>query len=366
MNSIFTYKGRIPTLSGGNYIPGFEMVTPGLTYGRFAAVRRNTGVNQRAMWSNDGISWNIATTPNSLNYLSVDFSPEQGLWVATSTDPNSSNIMTSTNSVTWTSRSKPDTTNMLGVAWCKSFNKWIANGLTKIFVSDDAITWTIGYTYSTFNSHTFEPVYADTPDGPVWGCVLSRVGAGTGVLKVCYTTDGSSFTEVDISSDNIWVEADGRTMRYSPELNRFCIFNSTSNSSRILTSTDIASGWSYYTQSVAPSGAGRIGSAWGEGLFVSPMQSGSNTTTPIQYSSLGTNGSWTASTFPNAAYSFFDVEYAPEIDTWFVVRTNQSNGFSSNDGITWTQRTVSGTEFSHVSWGAGVRTTGYKEGAGIT
>jgi hypothetical protein len=345
---------------------------PGLTYGRFAAVRRATGTNQRAMWSNDGISWNIATTPNSLNYYGIDFSPEQGLYVATSVDVNTSNIMTSTNSVTWTSRSKPDNISLRGVSWCKAWNKWIANGTTKLYTSDDAITWTIGFTYSDANliSYTFEPVYAETPNGPIWGCALASTTTTQRVMKICYTTNGSTFTEVNTTDETIWRDSCGMTINYSPELNRFIITNlpdlPNPFSQRILTSTDLTSGWSWYTQSVSPSGAYRIGAAWGDGLFVSPMFSGGNTTTPIQYSSLGTNGSWTASTLPNGAYTFYDAEYAPEIDTFFVIRTNASNGFSSNDGITWTQRTVSGNEFTHVSWGAGVRTNGYKQGAGIT
>jgi hypothetical protein len=340
---------------------------PGLTYGRFAGVRR-AGTLQRAQWSNDGITWNIATTPNSLNYFSIDFSPEQGLWVALSADISSSNIMTSTNSVTWTSRSKPDTTSMFGVAWCKQFNKWIANGSTKIFTSSDGITWDIGFTFSdasNFSSGTWEPLYAETPGGTYWACGVVSTSATQRVMKLCYTTNGSSFTESNVSSETIWQAADAKSINYSPSLNRYVIFNQTT-ANRILTSTDLTSGWSWYTQSVAPAGALRIGAAWGDNLFVSPMFSGANTTTPTQYSSLGTNGSWTASTFPNGAYSFYDVEYAPEIDTWFTSRTNAANGFSSTNGITWTQRTVSGNDMTHVSWGPGVRTTGYKQGSGIT
>jgi hypothetical protein len=337
---------------------------PGLTYGRFVAVRRVTGTNQRAAWSNDGITWNIATTPNSYNFYSVDFSPEQGLYCAVSESAFNDNIMTSTNSVTWTARSKPDNSIISGIKWCPSFNKWICNSRPKIFVSDDAITWTIAHTFSAnFNSYSYNNIYNET-DGPIWACVVASTSATLRVLKLCYTTDGSTFTEINTTDEEIWPISDGKSIIYSTELDRYVIFNQ-GTPNRILTSTDITSGWSWYTQSVAPAGALRIGGDAGEGLFVSPMN-GSTTTTPIQYSSLGTNGSWTASTLPSAAYNFYDAEYADEIDTWFITRTNAANGYSSTDGITWTSRTMPGNEFTNVTWGPGVRTTGYKEGSGIT
>lgn len=337
----------------------------GLTYGRFAAVRRTTGVNQRAMWSNDGITWNIATTPNSLNFYCIDFSPEQGLWAATAESVSSTNIMTSTNSVTWTQRSKPDTTAISGIVWCSAFGRWIANGSSNIYTSTDGTTWTLSYTMSTgLASFCYEPSYAVVNGVPIYALPVMR-SSGTGTMSILTSTDGTTFTNTQISSETIWQASDGKAIVWSSEIGRYIITNQGSVN-RTLTSTSATQGWTSYTQSTSPANAIPFGPAAGNKLFVRTSFSGGNTTTPINYSSLGTNGTWTASTLPNAAYGFYDTEWAPEIGLFFIVRSNAANGFSSTNGITWTQRTVSGTEFTHVSWGPGVRTNGYKQGAGIT
>jgi hypothetical protein len=334
---------------------------PGLTYGRFVAVRRSTGTNQRAAWSNDGITWNVATTPNSLNYYSIDFSPEQGLYVATSVDTNASNIMTSTNSVTWTSRSKPNTNALSSVTWCGAWNKWLAVGLTNVYESSDGSTWTIAYTHSR-TSATFENSFANTPSG--WVFATGIVTSGVNYILV--STDGISFTESNMNT-SLWGSNDTKWIAYNSDLNRYIA--TSFQGDYIYESSTASSGWTGYfdnssiTANTLNKGY-RIGGAVGNGLFVSCLFSGANGANAIKYSSTGLTGSWTYSTITNQRQDLYDVEWAPEISTFFCCRTT-GNGYSSNNGITWTQRTL-GNEYVHVSWGAGVRTNGYKQGAGIT
>lgn len=352
--------------SGVAFYQSAESASAGLTYGRFVGVRR-ADTNLRAAWSNDGITWNTATTPNSLNYYCVDFSPEQGLYVATSIDASTSNIMSSTNGVTWTSRSKPDSLAVNSITWCVAFSKWIATGPTKFYVSPDGATWSIGYTISdtNYNSHAYESLFVNSLTGPIWATPLNDApGVDTQrAMKIAYTTDGTTFTETVINGEIIWYNNDGRSINYLADQNRYLITNQ-STVTKMLTATAIVASWSAYTQSVFPSGAIRFNPAAGAKVFVSTNFSGGTTTTPIQYSSLGTNGSWTSSTFASAVYDFYDTEWSPEISLFYAARVS-GNGYTSPDGITWTLRTAPAS-ITHVSWGAGVRTTGYKQGSGIT
>jgi hypothetical protein len=266
MNSIFTYKGRIPTLGGGNYIPGFEMVTPGLTYGRWVASRAGSGTTtNRAAWSNDGISWTQATTPSILAMNSVDFSPELGLYVCVGSS-GASNIISSTNGVTWTQRSKPDTVTLEGIAWSSAFNKWIAVGATKLYESSDGITWTILFTFSSVmgQSYNLEPFAGTTPDGDLF-MTICHTGS---TLNVVYTNDGTSFTHSSVAG--AYSAGDGRSINYSPTHDTYLIFNQ-STANRIPFSFTAGSGWSFYTQSQSVSGASRYGGAWGKDKFISPM-----------------------------------------------------------------------------------------------
>ena len=337
----------------------------GLTYGRFVGVRL-TGTNQRACWSNDGITWNVATTPNSNNYLGVDFSPELGLYVAVCENTATNNIISSTNGVTWTARSKPDNVQISGVKWCPQWSKFYASGLSKLYQSSDGINWSIAYTYSTGKqSVCFNPVYAETGTQSIFATTLYTGTSPNFLVWTCYTTNGSTFTEHQVSTIT---GAYGRTIAYSKANNRFLITEQALIPGTIFESQNIGSGWTNYTQAppVTSSSGAALDWSESEGLFVRAYLTVPNsTTTPIVRSATGLSGSWTASTLPSAQYSIFNLRYAPEIDTWVAPQINTATGYSSTDGITWTSRTMI-IDTRNVCWGAGIRTNGYKQGAGIT
>ena len=341
-------------------------VVPGLTYGRWVGVRA-TGTNLRAAWSNDGISWNTATTPNSSNYRSVDFSPELGLYVGVAEiSSTTAGIMSSTNGVTWTARTKPITNTTAGIRWCSAFGLFIVNTYQNILTSADAITWVVAHTYSvgvTWASDAYQSMYYNTADqGPLWATTLVKeFGQGTSNLKVVWTTNGTTFTENDTTTDTFWADGDGRAIVYSTKQSRYMIVGQ-SNASRILISSTISSGWSFYTQSV-PGSAFRYGLAAVD-VFVSPIWN-AVTTAGSAYSTLGTNGSWTSSVMPSQSHQYRCIGYSSELNQFFIPNSNSTRSYTSTDGITWTMRTTV-NEIHSVVFGPGVRTTGYKQGAGIT
>ena len=370
--TIITHKNKVPFYTDGYILSrNIAEIPVGLTYGRFVQARR-AGTNLRAIWSNDGIGWNLASTPNSLNYYSSDFSPEQGLYVLSSFDANAANIISSTNGVTWTSRSKPTSGGLAGVKWCPGFGtagRWIINGIANIFTSTDAITWTVAYTYSTnYRSFCAGPEYAVTPAGTYWIAGLG-IPAGNGKIKVVHSTNGTTFTESDVTTESIYYADDSRNIRYNPITNLYLLTSGyPTTAMRFHISSTVSSGWDFYTQSVGlPSGAQRLGlagSTQSTARYVQSAYSGNNSTQAIAYSSLGTAGSWTASTLPSVQY-LYGMGYAKEIQLFYQSSSNTNgSGYSSPDGITWTTRTDA-TECTTVTWGAGVRTNGYKQGAGI-
>lgn len=336
----------------------------GLTYGRFVGAR-NTGTNQRVAWSNDGINWNVATTPNSNAYFGNDFSPDLGLYVCAAETAATNNIISSTNGVTWTARSKSDTTALYGVTWCPAFSKFYAVGLTKLFQSTDGTNWSIAYTYSTGKqSVCVNPIFADTGTQSIFATTMYSGTSPNFVVWTCYTTDGSTFTEHQVSAVT---GAYGRSLAYSKANNRFLITEQ-GIVSTIFQSNNIGSGWTNYTQTVpnATGGPYAVAIEWSDNDALFVRGYGVQTTTnPIVYSSSGASGSWTASTLPSAGYSFWDIKYAPEIDLWCAPQIASGTGYTSVDGISWTSRTIT-QDIRSLAWGPGVRTNGYKQGAGIT
>lgn len=346
-------------------------ITAGLTYGRWAACK-TTGTN-RINWSNDGITWTTATTPTITN-RGIDFSPELGLYCSVGDNLATNNIMTSTNSVTWTQRTKPNTQGLVGVRWCSAWGIFLANSDKSIFSSTDGVTWNTAYTMlqgATMASDCYNPFYGDTHQGTVYATTMVPEYNATPVLsrmKIISTTDGINFTE-SFTSER-WTDADGRAIKYNSAAKRWMIV-SQYNSSKIQISSTLSSGWIAYTQSGpglgAPGSSLLHGLSGDKNIFISPIWCGISTTTPVRYSSTGLNGSWSNSTFPSAIYELSSIAYSKELDLFVIARAGTSTTafFTSTNGITWTSRTGVGNN-SNITFGAGVRTNGYKEGAGIT
>jgi hypothetical protein len=360
-------------------------VTPGLTalnYGRWVVTRRNTGVNQRAAWSDDGITWNNATTPNSLDYYFSSFSPTLGIYVAGDQSSISNNLMTSTNGVTWTSRSKPTNGSLGPIEWCGGWNKFlmVSRGQTpsttfNILSSVDGINWTQIFTQS--GSATVDLVpwiwkseFAETPFGYEW-LGSYRVGASLTQSVAIYSSNGSSFTTYSI------MNISGQTgFLYNKTLNTWMGWAAegpTTTTAQIIISQTASSStsWTRYTNQRAPSNALVFGVATTNdgqnGATASPARtvitnlSGAATTTPIRYSDTLANGSWTNVTLASAAYGFYDCAYSRALGQFLAVRT-ATNFLTSTNGSTWTSRTFPGTDYITGIFGEGIRTNGFRVG----
>lgn len=361
-------------------------VIPGLTaldYGRWIMTRRLNLANQRAQWSNDGISWNLATTPNSYDFFGCDFSPELGLYVAVAQNVATDNIMTSTNSVTWTSRSKSTNAGFSHVTWCPGYNKFIAQstgGSTastqmNLWASSDGTNWTqvftaSGYTTPNGAGWIFQPAYAATSFGNEFLTVYRRTAAGT-ASNMIYTTDGSNFTTYSLDR----FAGSVCNIAYNSTLNRWILNEAegpttTTNVFATSQTASLESGWLRYTNTRSPANSltftlvanndGRNG-ATATVMNVIAHFSGASTTTPIRYSSTALTGSWTASTLPNTAYGFYHGAYSRALNQ-FVLARGQNQTYTSTNGITWTLRTTAAAENVANVFGEGVRTNGYRVG----
>jgi hypothetical protein len=343
---------------GFNY--GLE--TPGLTYGRFVA-GRSSGTNQRAAWSNDGITWNISTTPNSFSYFGGDFSPDLGLYILVANDSSTSNIISSTNGVTWTARTKPNTNSLFSISWCSTWNKFLATGNTNLYESTDGITWTIAFTHS-LTACGLESTFAQTPSGPVFASLIRISGAeSVGHTQILYSTDGSSFATYSFLDNGITFRV-ATDILYDSTLNKWISTSRFETGGVIVQSSTISSGWTNYSEGVLS--APRLsGGSNNLGRFVISNSFGTNTTAGLKYSDTGLSASWTNATMPSGTKDPYDIVYAPEIGTWFSSNFGSTTAFISATGASWSSVTAPSNMLRFV-WGAGVRTDGYKQGSGIT
>ena len=327
---------------------------PGLTYGRWVGTRQ-AGTNQRAVWSDDGITWNIATTPNSYIYQGVDFSPELGLYVAVASDAQTNNIMTSTNSVTWTARSKANTAPLISITWCSAWNQFIAVGGNpmEFFISSDGISWTAS-SFNIPNQNIFfnhKGNFVETPSGYIWAVATSD--PSTNNCRIVYSTDGVNFASASVANMAV-----PRNMRYNPTDDRWIIVNS--SNTNIAISSTISTGWTTYAEALA--GGSRFGLETSDDLYVITNTYNTTTTAATKYSSTGLSGTWTASTFPSTNHQPVSISYSPTLNQWVTQNWPTTTFYTSNDAITWTARTGS-LNTVIFTFGDGVRTTAYKQGA---
>jgi hypothetical protein len=340
-----------------------QAIPTGLTYGRVVA-GRGSGSGLRAAWSNDGITWNTATTPDSRGYVSCDFSPELGLYIMVSDTAAANNIISSTNGVAWTLRSKPNTNSLAQVAWCPGFSRFLAVGNTNVYSSTDGITWTVAFTHSLTGIHCLKPTYAETPTGNYFVGLGSKSSTlANAFTELIYTSNGTSFATYSFQQNGITFRV-ATDIVYNKGLNRFLLTSRQELGGQILTSTSLTSSWATYSEPVF-SNTTRFQSGDNDtNTFIITNGQGS-TTAGLKYSTTGLSNSWASASMPAGNKYSFDVIWCPEINTWVTSNYDDTTAYTSGDGITWTSRTGIINMF-HFAWGPGVRTTGYKQGAGIT
>jgi len=118
----------------------------------------NNGGGTKIAWSVDGMSWTNGTIDATTDWLSVDYSPKLGLFVAVGAN-GTNNIAKSTDGKTYTVVSGTSV-NMLKVKWITELNVFYAttNNASTLYSSVDGTIWNIIGT-SAFNSF-YSVVYA--------------------------------------------------------------------------------------------------------------------------------------------------------------------------------------------------------------
>ena len=370
--------------------------TPGLTaldYGRWVMTRTTGFVNQSAQWSNTGTSgWTLATTPNSYAYIGLDFSPELGLYVAVSGNISTDNIMTSTNSVTWTSRSKSTEGGFGSITWCPPWGVFLAQSNVVdgggsilegvvIWKSSNGIDWVEAFTASGWTTPggggtIYQGVFATTSFGNEWlSCY--RVGtSGSKNTHILYSSDGVTFATYSIADRITGITNFVYNRTYNLWIANDSVGSTTTTTSFAITNTaSVASGWTAFTVTRSPANALALGlvanndgrnGATAASMNIVTNQTFATGTNPIRYSTTGQSGTWTASTLASAVYDFQRAGYSRALNQFLVTRRNNAAVFTSTNGITWTSRTSAGTGTVACVFAEGVRTTGYRLGAGIT
>jgi len=385
-----------------------QVVTPGLTalnYGRAVAVRTN-GINTRAQWSNDGITWNLATTPNSYPYRFVEFSPQLGLYVACSGGALFDNIMTSTNGVVWTSVSKPNNQSLRSVTWCSTWNKFLIYGDNNLFESSDGVNWSVGFyhglsasgfassaapkrgLFTTFSSADHTGGTSSTGKS-IYVTPTTYARSSPLQTMVIYSEDGLNFKTYSVFQasgllSNVvftrsnWVDYYVGRQTTGNRILATQSMNATQSTTWAQSATTTGNVSSHVNSSLQPEDY--------RGCVVYVNNTTTATTTPIRYSLSFTtiSGQLAPSTqtviFPSAVYAFIDVIYVRALSRWIVVsNANITAGgiwtggagaggtvSSTNPPQTWTSRTSAGGIIEAVVFGEGVRTTGYRKGASIS
>jgi hypothetical protein len=381
-----------------------QAVTPGLTaldYGRAVALRNN-GLNTRAQWSNDGITWNLATTPNSYPQAGIDFSPQLGLYVACASGALFDNIMTSTNGVVWTSVSKPDNQSLRYVTWCSTWNKFLIYGANNLFESSDGVNWSLGFyhglsasgfgagasirrgLFTTFSSANHTGGTSSTGKSIFLGPTPYASSAPLQTM-VIYSEDGLNFKTYSVFQASgllasivftrtNWVDYYVGRQNTGTRILSTQSMNATQSTSWAQVATTAGN--------VANNAYSSLGPEDYRGCVVYCNDSTSVTTTPIRYTlTVSSTGVITQTViFPSAIYAFRDIIYARALSRWIVVSSaNITAGAiwtggagaggtvsSTNPPSTWTSRTAAGSIIECITFGEGVRTTGYRKGASIS
>ena len=183
----------------------------------------SSGVGNRVMTSNDGINWISRSTPADNNWNSVCWSSKLNLFVAVASSGVGNRVMTSNDGINWISRSSSNNSNWSSVCY-SSIGLFIAvasSGSSLIMTSPDGINWT---NRVSPNSHSLTSVT----------CSMNGLG-----LIVAISNNGSVITSEDginwisrISHNGNW-----KSICFSEELNLLVAISSDSTNN-IMKSTD--------------------------------------------------------------------------------------------------------------------------------
>jgi hypothetical protein len=166
-----------------------------VTYGNglFVAVA-NSGIGNRVMTSPDGINWTIRTSAADNNWYSVTYG--NGLFVAVSITGTGNRVMTSENGINWTIRTSAADNSWLSVTYGNGLFVAVATSGTnnRVMTSEDGITWTIRT--SAADNDWLSVTYGN-------GLFVAVSITGTG-NRVMTSEDGITWTIRTSAADNNW------------------------------------------------------------------------------------------------------------------------------------------------------------------
>jgi hypothetical protein len=269
-------------------------------------VAGNAASNTNMMSSTDGITWTARTGGSTGFWNSICWSPELKMFVAVAASTSTTSIMYSFNGTTWTTVTNASAS-FLSVCWSAELNLFVAIGQFNYATSSTGVgTWTIGSTPASLQA-------------VCWSAELQLfVSMGTAGTLFYYSSNGTSWTATSFSdSATYWI-----SVCWSPELYLFVAVGSTTptgnTSSNFAVSSD-GINWSIVKPGIAIADMYQIIWCNELGIFVA---AGVNS---IMTSSDGTN--WVSR---NTAYNLHSIAYSPELSILVAPIYNTATVASTN------------------------------------
>ena len=223
-----------------------------------------SGTGNRVMTSPDGENWTIRTTPADNAWRSVCWSPELGIFVAVAASGTGNRVMTSPDGINWTARTSAADNGWYSVCWSPDRSLFVAVaaiGSTgdRVMTSPDGISWTI-------RTSAADNAWRDVKWAAELGLFVAVASSGTGD-RVMTSSDGINWTARTSAADNNWT-----ALCWSPELSLFVAIADSGTGNRVMTSSN-GINWTIRTSAADNSWAGVT---WSPelGLFVAVSYSG--------------------------------------------------------------------------------------------
>jgi hypothetical protein len=294
--------------------------------GLFVAVSVN-GTNDRVMTSPDGITWTTQTTNNN-TWRSVCWSAELGLFVAVSESGTNDRVMTSPDGINWTTRTSAADNQWFSVCWSSELYLFVAVAISgtgnRVMTSPDGINWTIRT--SAADNQWFSVCWS-----PELSLFVAVASSGNND-RVMISSDGINWT-TQTTNNNQW-----RSVCWSPQLGLFAALSFSGDSNRVMTSPD-GINWSGITITFGSSWRGICWSAE-LGVFVGVATTGIE---KIIMSSLKGR--------PPTSYNVFDSSFnnINELGLWTFqsfgrgVHVTKTTDFAVQPGENWINCNGAGT-----------------------
>ncbi len=329
----------------------------------------NSGTTNRVMTSTNGTSWTIRTTPNSNDWNAVTYG--NGLFVAVSSTGTSNRVMTSPDGTTWTARTSSVDNNWQSIIYANSlFIAGSNNGTNnRIMTSSDGTTWT---TQDTTNVNIDFKCFAYSSSLNIIVAGSNGDGLNSSYLynKIATSTNGTSWTLRDSLYDLLWdviyvnelslfiavssrgtgytkqlaYSSDGYIWNYgfidntiSASFKKVCwssalsLLIATSNTNKFYKSTDGIN----WTSVIVPNSTTWNCIMWINELnmFIAVGNSG-------QVIKSTDGNTWSSITMPSSRNNTY-IEWSSSLNLAIIVtQSNPTIYFTSNDGNTWTERTM--------------------------